>query len=336
MLPLGKKPASPLNKKAIMFDQIFDTSKLPTPPKVFGNQKLVKVWHVYGNDEYGDCVWAAKAHMHMMWSLMGGNPRDRFTTFDVLSDYAAQTGFNASDPNSDQGTDMKAAAEYHRKTGVRDATNKRRLVTSYVNLQPGSVGQLAVAAYIFGAVEIGVLMTEDQMTQFDQGKPWTVTKAEPVGGHCIPIVGRDADGNFICVTWGRLQKITPAFLKKYMDEGIAYLNEEILNKLGLSSEAYDKATLQTMLAQVSTLRVAEAEIVEPIRYGLLAEPPSPGNKFPTDEQFTAAFKILRAAIDKSGYGWALSDEKLKVYSDEVAFGVVNAPTSQPTEEGSTS
>ena len=332
MLALGKKPALPLNKKAIMFDQVFDTSKIPTPPKVFGNQALVKTWYTYGNDEFGDCVWAAKAHMHMLWSLMGGYTRDRFTTFDVLSDYAAQTGFNASDPNSDQGTDMKAAAEYHRKTGVRDAANHRRQVTSYVNLQPGSVGQLAIAAYIFGAVEIGVMITEDNMKQFDQGKPWTVTKAEPVGGHCIPVFGRDADGNFICVSWGRIQKITPAFIKKYMDEGIAYLNEEILNKLGLSSEAYDKATLQKMLAQVSAIRVAEAETEEVVRYGMLSEQPSLSNKFPSDEQLDAAFKILRAAIDKSGYGWALSDANLKVYSDEVAFGVVNAAAPQPTEE----
>ena len=336
MYALGKKAASPLNKKAIMFDQVFDTSKIPTPPIVFGNQALVKTWYTYGNDEWGDCVWAAKAHMHMLWSLMGGHPRDRFTTFDVLSDYAAQTGFNASDPNSDQGTDMKAAAEYHRKIGVRDATNHRRQVTSYVNLQPGSVGQLAVATYIFGAVEIGVMITEDNMKQFDQGKPWTVTKADPVGGHCIPVFGRDVDGNFICVTWGRIQKITPAFIKKYMDEGIAYLNEEILNKLGLSDEAYDKATLQKMLAQVSALRVAEVETEEVVRYGFAAMPEAGTNKFPSDEQFNTAFKILRTAIDKSGYGWALSDANLKIYSDEVAFGVVNAatPPQQLTEEQS--
>lgn len=327
MYPLGKLPASPLNKKAILFEQVFDASKIPTPPKVFGKQALIKNWYSYGNDEYGDCVWAAKAHMHMLWSVMGGHPRDRFTIADVLSDYAAVTGFNASDPNSDQGTDMKAAAEYHRKTGVRDSVAKRHQVTSYVNLQAGSVGQLAIATYIFGATEIGVLLTEDNMKQFDNAQPWTVTKANPVGGHCIPVVGRDADGNFLCVTWGRLQRIAPAFIKKYMDEGIAYLNDEILNQAGLTAGAYDKATLQKMLAQVSAIRVAEAETEEVIRYGMVSD-----SKFPSDEQLDVAFKLLRKAVDKSGYGWALSDANLKIYSDEVAFGVVNAATPQPTEE----
>ena len=331
MLKLGKKPASPLNKKAIMFDQIFDASKLPVPPKVFGKQKLIQTWYGYGNDEYGNCVFAAKAHMHMLWSLMGGHPRDRFTTADVLSDYAAVTGFNAGDPNSDQGTDMKQAAEYHRKTGVRDATNTRRRVTSYVNLQPGSVGQLAISAYIFGAVEIGVMLTEDNMKQFDQGKPWSVTRSDSVGGHCIPVIGRDSDGNFICVTWGRLQRITPSFLKKYMDEGIAYLNEEILTDI-----TYDKSTLQQMLAQVSAIRVAEAETTQdqPI-YGMMSQPVIA----PTDRQFDVAFSILRDALDQSGYGWALSDEKLKAYSDKVAVGVVGAtpepPQPQSTEENQT-
>lgn len=323
MLKLGKRPASPLNKKAIMFDQIFDASKLPVPPKIFGKQKLVQTWYGYGNDEYGDCVFAAKAHMHMLWSLMGGHPRDRFTTADVLSDYAALTGFNASDPNSDQGTDMKVAAEYHRKTGVRDATNNRRRVTSYVNMQPGSVGQLAIGAYIFGAVEIGVMLSEDNMKQFDQGKPWTTTGADPIGGHCIPVIGRDADGYFLCVTWGRLQRIAPSFIKKYMDEGITYLNEEILNDV-----SYDKATLQHMLAQVSAIRVAEAEIQDQPVYGMLS------TISPTDRQFDVAFSILREALDASGYGWALSDDKLKAYSDKVAIGVVGATPEpeQPMEE----
>jgi hypothetical protein len=227
---------------------------------------------------------------------------------------------------------MKAAAEYHRKTGVRDATAKRHQVTSYVNLQPGSVGQLAMAVYIFGAAEIGVLVTEDNMKQFDHGAVWTVTKANPVGGHCIPIVGRDSDGNFLCVTWGRIQRIAPAFIKKYMDEGIAYLNDEILNDAGLTAPAYDKATLQKMLAQVSAVRVAEAEIEnneEVIGYGMVSAP----SQEPTQRQLDVAFHILRGAIDKSGYGWALSDENLKVYSDKVATGVVAASEPiQPTEE----
>jgi len=340
--PLGKKPASPLNKnKAIMFSDVFDVTKMPKPPKVFGQQKQILNWYNYGNDQFGDCVWAAKAHMHMLWPLLGGYPSDTFWTNNVLSDYAAATGFRADDPNTDQGTDMKSAAEYHRKIGVIDSHGVRHRVSSYVNMTPGDLNQLAVAAFVFGAVELGVLLTQDNMDQFDSGLPWTITRASPIGGHCIPIVGRDAVGNFLCVTWGRIQRIAPAFIKKFMDEGLTYLDQEILNKAGLSPGAYNQDTLQAMLAKVSpqpVVKTVEAQVAsllqdvlstdttnrEAIRYGFTSAADTPNNVFPTEDQLNVAFKLLRGLLDQSRYGWALSDAKLRPYSDQIAIGVVAA------------
>jgi len=198
---------------------------------------------------------------------------------------------------------------------------------------PGNLDQLAVATYIFGAVELGVLVTNDNMKQFDKGQPWSITKDHPIGGHCIPIVGRDADGNFLCVTWGKIQRIAPSFIEKYMDEGISYLDTQILDKAGLSPDAYDKDTLLTMLAKVSpqpvmrTLEeIAAAEIPdnEVIRYGFTGEAISGSGAFPTDEQFEAAFKLMGDFLDKSGYGWAVSKDKLKPFADQIAIAVVAA------------
>ena len=328
MLRLGKKPASPLGKKAIMFSDIFDATKMPTPPKAFGHQKLVSTWYMYGNDEFGDCVWASKAHSQMLWSLMGGYPRTRFTTFDVLSDYHSATGFIASDPDTDQGTDMKSAAEYHRKTGIRDSKNLRHRVHAYVNLMPGDVNQVAVGTYILGAVELGVLLTNDNMDQFDAGQPWTVTKANPIGGHCIPVVGRDADGYFLAVTWGRLQRIAPSFIAKYMDEAVGYLDLEMLNKKGLSPEAYNHKTLEAMLAKVSpggrvikstgSARCCRGKY--PIRHCGNA-----GSEIPHGEAMRRRLsQASRSALDQAGYGWAISDAKLRPFTDDVAAAVVDA------------
>lgn len=115
----GKKPATLLSPKAIQFSDVFNAIELPTPPDAFGHRALMKSepWHMLRNDEYGNCVWAAKAHMHYLWSPIGGRPRVRITTRDTLSDYADQAGFRADLPH----TDMAAAAEYHRKVGIRDA-----------------------------------------------------------------------------------------------------------------------------------------------------------------------------------------------------------------------
>ena len=341
MLALGKKPASPLGKKAIMFNDVFNSAKMPTVPPVFGQQNRIKTWYTYGNDEYGDCVWAAKAHMHMLIPLLGGHLRDYFWTNNVLSDYAACTGFRADQPNTDQGTDMKVAAEYHRKTGVLDSRGHRHRVDAYVNLTPGNLDQIAMSTYLFGAAELGINLTDDNMAQFDRGEPWMITKADPVGGHCVPVVGRDAAGNFLCITWGKVQRMTPNFIRQAMDEGIAYLNNEIINAAGMAPGAYDAATMVQMLAKISPQPVVKssaeqlAELLQSEQtqtattYGIM-EAVTPA--YPSDRQFDSAFRMLRGLLDQSGYGWALSDAKLRLYSNQIAIGVVAAGSQPSTPE----
>ena len=136
------------------------------------------------------------------------------------------------------------------------------------------------------------------------------------------------------MTWGKIQRIAPSFIQKYMDEGLTYLDTEIINKAGLAPGAYDHATLEKMLAKVSPQPVIKSleEIAaeeqaanEVIRYSFASVDTTP---HPTAAQFDVAFKTLRAALDGSGYGWALTDAKLRPYSDAVAIGVVRATPKQ--------
>jgi hypothetical protein len=45
---------------------------------------------------------------------------------------------------------------------------------------------------------------------------------------------------------------------------------------------------------------------------------------PTQVQIDALFAVLRGDADKSGYGWAISDDVLKAMALEGAKAVVNA------------
>jgi hypothetical protein len=45
---------------------------------------------------------------------------------------------------------------------------------------------------------------------------------------------------------------------------------------------------------------------------------------PTQAQIGALFQVLRGDADKSGYGWAISDDVLKSMAAEGAKAVVNA------------
>lgn len=248
---LGKRPA---RKGAVTFKfgDFFDPRKLPTPPATFGHYSKVENFFMLGNDQYGNCVWAGAAHEHMVWSLAGGRPRTRFLTKNVLSDYAAVTGFDPAKPDTDQGTDMSAAASYRRKTGVIGANGKRNLIDSYVALRVGNIDQLALSIWLMGAAGIGLQMPQSSLDQFDRGETWTVPKrSTATGGHYVSGVGRNKVGNFLVVTWGKVHEMTPEFYERYNDETIAYISLDILNEKKLSPEGFDADTLRKHLAALT-------------------------------------------------------------------------------------
>lgn len=254
VLKLGKKPAREGAYKFKLASYL--TQAPPVAPAVFGHTELVSDYGMLGNDQYGDCVWAGAAHETMLWTAEAGS----FTAFSdkgVLSDYSAVTGFTPTDPNSDQGTDMEEAAKYRRKTGVIDGKSKRHLVDAYLELpgvsarganSPALISSIAWSSYVFGALGIGIEFPNSAMDQFNAGEPWSVVKGSPIeGGHYIPLVGRRANGNFVVVTWGALQEVTPEFLLAYVDEAVAYVSIESL-KSGKTLEGFDIAALEASLS----------------------------------------------------------------------------------------
>lgn len=225
---LGKTPA---RRGAVKFklSTYLVKHQLPTPPKMFGHQGLIgKKWGLFANQRHHDCVWAGAAHETILWNKEA-HRTVKFNDKNVLKAYAAVTGFNPKKPDTDRGTDIQHAASYRRKTGVLDDKGKRHKIRAYLALKPGDVELLAIAMYLFSAVGIGLRLPESAMKQFAAGKPWDVVPGRHrSGGHYVSGVGRDIKGNFVVVTWGRLQLMTPRFYKKYCDEAISYISEEML------------------------------------------------------------------------------------------------------------
>lgn len=248
MRKLGKKPAR--LSQTLKFSDFFDAAKLPTPPAVFGHQDLVTEWHMLGNDIAGCCVWSGAAHLQYAWSLEGGRPRTRITTLDVLDDYGACTGYNGTDA-TDQGTDMQAGAEYWRTIGIRDAVTQRHKIDAHVSIEVGNWDQMILATYLFGGCGIGIELPKSALDQNDAKEVWTVVPHSKVeGGHFVPSVGRDANGNVLVVTWGTLQPMTQEFYERYNDESRAYLTLEFINDNGLSPEGFDVNALRTYIKQL--------------------------------------------------------------------------------------
>lgn len=245
---------SPEGAVKLKFSDYVDTNIiLPKIPQTFGHYNQVASWQgMLGNDLYGDCVWAGAAHEHIVFN--SANKRSvAFTDSDVLSDYSAVTGFNAADPNSDQGTDMAAAAEYRLKTGILGSDGTRHKVGAYLALAPGDIYELVAATYLFGAVGIGINITEAAMQQFKDGKAWTYKRgSKDLGGHYVPVVGRKGV-TFFTVSWGRLQAMSWAFFVKQSDETIAYVSTDYLTA-DKSPEGFNQAALLADLQAVRHLK----------------------------------------------------------------------------------
>lgn len=200
------------------------------------------------NDIAADCVQAGAAHETMLAVAESGRGVPVFTNTTVLSDYRA---VNPDDTRYEDGTDVQQYAAYRQKIGIVDGAGIRHKIDVYAALRAGDLAQLALATFLFGAVGVGVSLPDDAEQQFDNGEVWTVMDTPGGGGHYIPCIGRNSHGNFLFVTWGRLQAATPAWVQTYMDEGVAFISRERLNAQGLSPQGYDAAKLNDDFAQVT-------------------------------------------------------------------------------------
>jgi hypothetical protein len=190
----------------------------------------VKAWDCLGNDVHGDCTAAAAYHLIQTW--LNNNSIDFSpTTEQALALYAATSDY----PKEDDGAVESQVLHYWSTVGVPTSFNAD--VVTFASLVPANLDELRLAIENFGGCYIGVALPLSAQTQSE----WDVPAAgltgvgEPGswGGHAIPLVAYD-ETSFTCVTWGRLIKITPAFLRAYCDEAYAVISRNWLADSGIS------------------------------------------------------------------------------------------------------
>jgi hypothetical protein len=253
----GKAPAT-ADPRDLKFSRYRTAAALPAVPQQWGYDNVVAHgdWGMLGNDQWGDCVWAGAAHEHILTSTVAGAPV-AFDDEGVLADYSASTGFdpNAGPPGqnpTDKGTNVRSSLGYRRATGIADAAGRRHKITAYLQLdvariQGGDFGEVAEAAYLFGAVGIGIQVPQSAETEFSAHEMWSYVAGSPkAGGHYVPIVAHRK--HIECVTWGRVQPMGDGFVSHYVDEAWAILNPDFLNVQGENPAGFDMAQLQADLA----------------------------------------------------------------------------------------
>lgn len=246
-LKLGKKPPVE-DSRDLRFAKYLAPAAVKTAPKGFGHQALVPTWGMLMNDELGDCEIARQLHSVMLWNAAAGH-QVAFTDNEAVRVYSAVTGYDPRDPNTDQGTVMRDCLKYAQKTGVIDSHGMTHRIGAYLAIDPKDTAQLLRALYLCDQVAMGFEFPASAMTQFNQGKPWTVVHGSPIeGGHAIEVVGRPKAENLQAVTWGALQILTFGFYRTYNDEAWAVISPEALAGNGKTLEGFDLAALNADLA----------------------------------------------------------------------------------------
>jgi hypothetical protein len=190
-------------------------------------------WPMYGNDEWGDCVWAEVGHAINQLTYYATGAEVTPTDQDILTGYSAVTGFdpNAGPPGNnptDQGTYVQDAMAYWRKTGI--AGHK---IVAYASLDVANLDEVRQAIALFGSVSIGLQFPDSAMRQFNAGETWDVVKgARNEGGHCVLAGAYDEDGVGI-VTWGAETRMTWRFWTRYVDEAWVALDADGMKAAGV-------------------------------------------------------------------------------------------------------
>jgi len=251
-MKFGLKPFVP-DPRDLVFAKYRTSAPLPQHPALFGHENLITDWRMLANDQYGDCAIAGPAHETMLFTAMGGSPVS-FTDQNVLSDYAAITGFDPATGANDNGSDIHDVAKYRQTTGIIDASGIRHKIGAYLFIDPRNFDQFLEAIWLFGAVGLGIKVPQSALDQFHAGEGWSVVPRWHWGGRTI--VG----GHYICavanrtspmiVTWGKAIPMTSDFFQTYCDVCVAYLSTEILSA-GKSLEGFSLDDLRSDLSNLT-------------------------------------------------------------------------------------
>ncbi|HZX72675.1 MAG TPA: hypothetical protein VFE77_17915 [Rhodanobacter sp.] len=176
---------------------------------------------MFGNDQYGDCVMAGRAHQTLRFEKAEQNKLIAITDNDVLHEYFSESG------GADSGLVVLDSLKEWRSTGWI-AAKRRYKIKAFAEIDRGKNTEVKRAVFMDIGLGLGLTLPDSAMPQFYAGKPWSVVggkagKPNPNSGHYVYVPGYTTSGP-VCVTWGRKQQMSWAFFAKYCDEAYAIID----------------------------------------------------------------------------------------------------------------
>jgi hypothetical protein len=244
----GKKPAT-RDPRDLMYAAYRRPQNLAVAAEAHWGHGLP--YDILGNGQFGDCVEAGAAHgLQVAWDRASKSESAFVPTAQlVLGDYSGITGFNAADPATDQGTDMRQACGYWRNTGIEGQYK----IGAYLAVRPDNEVHAREAVQYYCGLYTGLAMPVSAQAQTGNGI-WDVVSGPDSapgswGGHCVWATGFDSEGLW-CVTWGFIQKMSWNFFGTYCDEAWVLLFDQWIRSSGYSPSGLSMGQL---LADMNSL-----------------------------------------------------------------------------------
>jgi hypothetical protein len=230
-LQMGKSPAKQ-DDRNIRFNKILNKSKLPIIPNSFNIDTTIYGDYnipipMFANDKYGNCVIAGRAHQTLRFELYEQNKIISIKDKHVLREYWFQSGGRGN--AFDNGLVVLDSLNAWRNRGW-NIHCKNYKIYAYSQINPKSEFETKAAIYLLSGIGIGLMLPTASMDQFINGSHWTVINDSSgeygsLGGHYVYVIGYD-DFGLTCITWGKYQKMSWEFYKKYCDEAYGIIDNK--------------------------------------------------------------------------------------------------------------
>jgi hypothetical protein len=218
------KAAAKRDQRNLKFAAILRAPVTPPPEYDFDLNHPGIPTPMFGNNVHGDCVMAGRAHQTLRFEDIEQGSVISISEADVLKEYFKETG------GADDGLVTLDSLKEWRSKGWK-AGGRKYKIKAFAQINQANHSEVKGAVFTDLGVGLGLLLPTTAQGQVQAGKPWEVvsgpgSKPNSWGGHYVYVPGYTKKGP-VCVTWGRKQQMTWAFIDKYCDE--AYLIIDAIN-----------------------------------------------------------------------------------------------------------
>ena len=241
-MKFGKLPAK-RSRKSLCLSSYLQMNKVLFPQKIAWERPID--YGLLGNDSVGDCTIAGFYHLRMnMQAVANAGTPLVVTTEQALADYSAITGYNPSDPSTDQGANCMDVLNWYRAKGV---------IPGYVVLDQNNIEQIKAACFTFGGAYIGFNVPQSMADQLNIGQDpdWSYSPSDKASGegHCVTPVGYGRDGLAV-LSWGKIYRTSWDFWNAWVDEAYSIVSKDWIKASGVSPTGLDLNGLLADMANV--------------------------------------------------------------------------------------